>query len=243
MRKRRRSVVAFIAILLCICTSVHATVLYIQDFSASIGAATTFYTYASDSGNLSLSNISVGSVTLGLEGTTQQPRNGGYTITSAKVSISSSLVQDTSSGGLASGNFQGGGTLTLTGTLKYNGGAITASNSLLLSANMVLDSSQTWVLQEIDNPSTLDGEIDFLPDVSQGLGFGITNTNNGDILKIDGFRADFSFNGVSPNPDVLNTDQTLKGTASTIQFVAAPEPATVFLFTIAALALRINKKK
>ncbi|MGD0784553.1 MAG: hypothetical protein ABR969_01930 [Sedimentisphaerales bacterium] len=243
MRKRRRSVVAFIAILLCICTSVHATVLHIQDVTLSLGipiSPLTFYTYASGSGSLNLPNVTVGQLTLDLA---EIPGGtGGYSISGVKATISSSLIEDTSLDGLASGNFQGGGQLVVTGTLRHDGTAITSANTRLIVANMAISSSETWALGELaGTPITLDGSIQFLP-TAEGLGLGIVHGS--DTLKIDNFRADFTFMFVGPDPSVLNTDQSLAGTGSTIQIVAmAPEPATVFLFTMAALAFRINKKK
>jgi len=240
MRKRRRSVVAFIAILLCICTSVHATVLDLKSLQLTRPALTTFFTYASNSGSMNLpTSMGVGATVSSLVGL---PGNNGYTISGAAFTISSSaLDHDTSSGVLASGEFQGGGTLTLTGTLKYNGNII-ASGSLIV-ANMAISSSETWTLQELSGtPIVISGSAQFLPDVLQGLGLGISN-GLGDTLRIGNFRVDFSFNNVAPNPNVFNTDQTLQGSSNVIKFEAMPEPATVFLFTMAALALRINKKK
>jgi hypothetical protein len=241
MRKRRRSVVAFIAILLCICTSVHATVLELKSLQLTRPALTTFFTYASNSGSMSLpSSMVVGATVSSLIGL---PGNNGYTISGATFTISSSaLDHDTSSGGLAGGEFNGGGTLTLTGTLKYNNVAITSPGTTLISANMAISSSETWSLGELSGtPIVISGSAQFLPDTTQGLGLGIVNGS--DILKIGNFRVDFSFNNVNQNPDVFNTNQTLQGSANVIKFESMPEPATVFLFTMAALALRINKKK
>jgi hypothetical protein len=241
MRKRRRSVVVFIAILLCICTSVHATILNLKSLQLTRPALTTFFTYASNSGSMNLpSNMGVGATVSSLVGL---PGNNGYTISSgATLTMSSSaLDHDTSSGGLASGEFNGGGTLTLTGTLNYNGNIIATGN--LLVANMAISSSETWTLQELSgSPIVCSGSVQYIPDATQGLGLGISN-GLGDILKIGNFRVDFSFNNVAPNPSVFNTNETLKGFSNVIKFESMPEPATIFLFTIAALAFRINKKR
>lgn len=232
--KRTGFVAMCIGVVLCTSALTQATTLRIQDIILSIPQSTTFYTYSSGSGSLSLSNISVGPPVLILEGMTG---NGGYTISSPTVTISSSLLEDTSSDGLASGNFQGGGTLTIAGNLKYSGTTIASGN--LIVATMV---SQPWSLGELaGTPIILDSSIYFLPDVTQGLGLGIAN-GSGDTLKIDNFRADFSFLFVAPNPSVLNTDQSLAGTANSIQIVAeVPEPATMSLLAIGVIAL-LRKK-
>ncbi len=223
-----KKLVTICAVVVMLCTSAltQAATLYVQDIILSIPPPTTFYTYSSGSGSLSLSNISVGPPVLILEGLTG---NGGYTISSPTVTISSSLVQDTSSGGLASGNFQGGGTLTIAGTLKYNNVAITPAGTNLIVATMA---SQPWSLGELTGtPIILDSSIYFVP-TAQGLGLGIAN-GSGDTLKINNFRADFTFMFVTPNPSVLNTDQSLAGMANSIQIVAAASEPSPCMFVLA----------
>lgn len=237
-RKRNRRVTASIAVLLCTCMWADAAVLYFEDIQLALTpVAFTFYTYSSGSGNLNLSQLSCTGPTLRLwnEG------YGDYTISSGKISISSALVQDTSSGGWASGEFQGGRTLTLTGKLKYKGTQF--YDGPIIVANMAINSDQTWLFHELGSPSTIEGTVYFDPDATQGLGYGIAHGS--DILKIEQFKLDFSFKGLTSNPVNFSTGNIGcgVGSASVIQITAmTPEPTTMVLFTIAALAFRMRIK-
>jgi hypothetical protein len=92
--------------------------------------------------------------------------------------------------------------------------------------------SQAWSLEELTGtPIILDSSIYFVP-TAQGLGLGIAN-GSGDTLKINNFRADFSFLFVTPNPSVLNTDQSLAGRANSIQIVAAASEPSPCMFVLA----------
>jgi hypothetical protein len=196
-----------------------------------------FYSYSAGSGSLNFSGKSCSVPTLVFA-----DGSSNYGITGAKLTFSSALVKDTSQGYMASGLFQGGGTLTLTGGLKYKptGEILLPANSTLIVADMRITSDETWLLHELP-ATTINGSIYFTPDTTVGLGMGITYGTN--ILRLERFRLDFSFKGLSPNPDDFSTGN-ISGTTSTIGIAAiAPEPATVFLFTMAALAFRINNKK
>jgi hypothetical protein len=233
-KKTRRLTIGVTIVFLCACVDANATVMYVQDIQIAIGG--TFYTYAAGSGSLSFSQKSCSVQTLIFE-----DESSNYSITGAKLTISSALVTDTSASGIASGLFQGGSELTLTGTLKYKptGEIILPANSTLIVADM--NSNQNyWLLHELTG--TINGTVYFRPDTSVGLGMGITYGTN--ILKLDRFRLDFSFKGLTPpNPNDFSTGN-ISGTTSTIGIVATtPEPSTILLFITAALAFRINKKK
>jgi hypothetical protein len=236
-RKKTREVAICAAIVfLCACVGVNATTLDVNAMQISIPGQ--FYSYSAGSGSLNFSSRSCSVPTLVFA-----DGSSNYSITGAKLTFSSALVTDTSQDYMASGLFQGGGTLTLTGGLKYKptGEIILPANSTLVVANMRITSDETWLLQELP-ATTINGSIYFSPDTTVvGLGMGITYGT--DTLRLENFRLDFSFKGLSPNPNDFSTGN-ISGTTSTIGIAAtAPEPATVFLFTIAALAFRINKKK
>ena len=223
-------------VFLCACVGVNAaTMLDVNAMQISIPGQ--FYSYSEGSGSLNFSGKSCSVQTLVFG-----DGSSNYSITGAKLTFSSALVTDTSQDYMASGLFQGGGTLTLTGGLKYKptGEIILLANSTLFVADMSITSDETWLLHELP-ATTINGSIYFTPDTTVGLGMGITYGT--DTLRLEKFRFDFSFKGLSPNPDDFSTSN-ISGTTSTIGLAAiAPEPATVFLFTMAALAFRINKKK
>lgn len=220
------------AVVLCTCILTQAAILQIEDIQ--LGIPGYFYAYSGGVGTLSLpASRTVGSMRL----------VGGaydYSITNYTASMSSLLVQDTSSSGWASGNFQGGRTLTVTGDIKYKPTNTVIYSGTILVANMTINAAQTWMLQENHYTYAINGSVDFLPDTTIGLGQGIVQGT--DVLKMGLFGGNFSFKIPSPNPTNFSVTRIM-GTTSTIQLTAIPEPATITLFTIAALALRIRKKK
>ena len=232
-KKTERLAIGVAIVCLCACVGANATILHVQD--VQLATPGQFYTYSAGSGSLLFSNKSISVQTLIFD-----DGSSDYSITSAKLTLSSALVTDTSSNNIASGLFQGGGILTLTGTLKTKSGiTILPANSTLLVANMDITSSQTWLLQELP-ATTINGTVYFSPNTTVGLGMGVVYGN--DTLKLDQFRLDFSFKGLSPNPNNFTTGN-ISGTSSTIGIEAIPEPSTILLFTTAALAaFRIKKK-
>jgi len=208
-----------------------AAVLQVSDIQ--IACPGSFYTYSSGSGNLNL-NLSFTGL-LKLEG----DESYNYSISNANIILSSTLVQDTSSSGYASGLFQGGQTLTITGTIKNISTGATVYTGTILAATMDIDSTETWTLTE--SPSlAINGNVDFNPNTATGLGSGITLGS--DILKIGSFRSDFAFKGLMTNPAKFATAQTLMGISSTVQITAIPEPASIFLFAATLLAFRVKRK-
>jgi hypothetical protein len=229
-RTRKLYTVALcIAAVLFACAGVNASVLNVSDIQISNPG--TFYSYAAGTGNLSLNSSITGLLKL-----TGESYN--YSITNATINMSSALVQDTSTGGLAIGLFSGGQTITITGTINYTPTNTTVYTGTILAATMYIDSSGTWKLAE--STGAINGNVNFVPTTTVGLGSGITFGSN--VLKIGNFRSDFAFKGLIPNPTKFAATQTLKGVASTIQMTAIPEPASIALFVLSLVTLGIKKK-
>ncbi|MEN6386467.1 MAG: PEP-CTERM sorting domain-containing protein [Phycisphaerales bacterium] len=232
MRKKRnylfRASATFVLVISAIANS---AILQVSDIQITCPGA--FYSYASGTGGLNINRTVIG--LLELHGAATYD----YSISNGNVTITSALVQDTSSGGLARGTFAGGRTMTLTGTITHTATATTIYTGTIFSALMTIDSTGTWILAE--SPSlAINGSVEFNPNTTVGLGAGIAY--GGNVLKLGAFRSDFSFKGLQPNPTKFNVTQTLMGTASTIQITAIPEPASLLMFVTALGALRIKKK-
>lgn len=221
----------FVAAVFFTYTYAHASILNVADIQISNPG--TFYSYASGAGSLIL-NSSVSGL-IRLDG--QSSYN--YSISNATINLTSALVQDTSTGGLASGLFAGGRTLTLTGTIKHTPTNTTIYTGTILAAVMCIDSSCQWILTE-STSGAINGNVNFIPSTAVGLGSGITF--GGDVLKLGNFRGDFAFKNIIPNPTKFAAAQTLRGLSSTIQMTAIPEPISAVLFTMALIALRTKKK-
>ncbi|OHB49845.1 MAG: hypothetical protein A2Y10_09475 [Planctomycetes bacterium GWF2_41_51] len=206
-----------------------AAILNVSDIQ--IACPGVFYSYSGSSGNLNLNLSFTGLLKI-------ENESYDYSISSAKIIMSSALVQDTSSSGYASGLFSGGRTMTITGTIKHTPTNTTVYTGTILAATMDIDSTETWTLTE--SPSlAINGNVDFTPDTTFGLGSGINFGS--DIIKIGSFRSDFAFKGLMSNPTRFNTNQTLMGVSSTVQITAIPEPVSFIIFATAALALRFKK--
>ncbi|GEM_PF-6902203 len=230
MRKLYTIALCTVAVLFS-CAFVNASVLNVSDIQISNPG--TFYSYASGTGSLNLNSSIAGLIKL--EGSSAYT----YSISNATINMTSALVQDTSAGGLASGLFAGGSTITITGTIKHTPTNTTIYTGTILVATMCIDSSCQWVLTE-STSGAINGNIDFITSKTAGLGSGITF--GGDTLKVGNFRSDFAFKGLIPNPTKFAATQTLRGVASTIQMTAIPEPASTALFLLSLAALRIKRK-
>ncbi|MBN1457539.1 MAG: PEP-CTERM sorting domain-containing protein, partial [Sedimentisphaerales bacterium] len=156
---------------------------------------------------------------------------------SATVNVDNcNLVDDNSSGGWAEGEFAGGAIISLVGDLwdVSTPGTLLIDDGVILQAQMVLTSSQTWTLSEVGgDPRDIDGTMDFIP-TNGGLNSGI-DLGNGDSLVIGNFRADFGFPNTQPVDPTSFGAISYFAMASTLQMTAIPEPSTVVLLSIGAL--------
>ncbi len=231
-RTRKLYIVAICTLaVLFLCAGANAAVLYVSDIQISNPG--TFYSYASGTGTLNLN-----SAVTGLFKLTGESYN--YSLTNASISMSSALVQDTSTGGYASGLFSGGQTITITGTIKYTPTNTTVYTGTILAATMCIDSSCEWILTE-STSGAINGNVNFTPSTTVGLGNGITFGS--DVLKIGNFRSDFAFKGLLSNPTKFAATQTLRGVASTIQMTAIPEPTSIAIFVVSLVTLGLKKSK
>lgn len=228
--KKMKILTVSVAVVLCASIGANATNLYVSDIQLTDPGK--FYSYSSGVGDLNLPANCSGLMKL------EEEEVWNYSLTSCKIYMTSALVQDISSGGYAAGRFATGRTMTITGTLKYQGTSFYTGTILVATMD---EPNATWVLAESVSLA-INGSAEFAPNTTQGLGSGIAYGS--DTLKIGHFRTDFAFKGVTPNPSNFVTAGSLMGTASTIQMVAIiPEPATILLLSTAALALRIRKFK
>ena len=220
-------------VMLCTCVLAYAQPLNVQEISLP-PIANTFYFYSPSPGSsnwrIPTTSFYGGKMRLG-EGAWDYTINGSVTTTS------SALDRDTSESGRASGLFKGGGTITITGKIKYQGAVI--YDGTILKANMIIDVNHTWGLCE-NGSDDISGSIDFLPDTSIGLGYGILPVGWDDSLKIGNFRCDFSFNGISPTPTDFSTGN-FAGTTNTVQMMAIPEPVTMLLLALGSAAILSRK--
>jgi len=155
------------------------------------------------------------------------PGTYDYQILNATLVFSpDSLVLDHSSGGIAKGDFAGGGTITLTGDLKNRTTGITVYTAqTLLTAVMSIPSSGTWLLQE--QASYIMGSVYFDP--TGGALY------NGSLLNMGQFRLALSALPM-PNPTNFALNQT--SLVTRIEITAVPEPAVLSLLGLGGLLLR-----
>jgi len=212
--------------------TVHAGLVNVQEISVSFPVA---YYYQGSVGTTPGYFHITGASTI--VGNIQTVGASGYDYgLSATVNVDNcDLVTDNSSGGWAEGEFAGGATISLVGDLwdVDDPGTLLVDDGVILQAQMVLTSAETWTLKEVGDPRDVDGTVYFAPN-DGGLNSGI-DLGNGDSLVIGNFRADFGF------PNTMPVDPTSFGTisyfamASTLQMTAVPEPSTVLLLSIGAL--------
>jgi len=225
--------IAAISVVVVLCASIiaNASILYVSDLQFTNPGK--FYSYASGAGNLSLASGYSSIMKL------SNDEVWNYSISGGAISLSSTLVQDISSGGYAKGRFATGRTVTVTGTLKYKPTGESIYTGTIISATMD-EPNATWILAE--SPSlAINGSAEFAIDTTVGLGSGIVFGS--DTIKMGQFRIDFAFKSVTPNPSKFNVAQNLISTSNTFNIVAIPEPATILMLSTAALALRIRKFK
>jgi len=152
----------------------------------------------------------------------------------------SGLIESTYEGGLTVGEFNGGITLTINGSLwaKNDPGNKIIENKDILIAQM---DSSSWFLRELPHPpnfqNTVRGQsLDFTPvggELLEGLG--------DETLRMLGFHADFTFSMSSPTVDGFGTTSYSSTMQPVIQII--PEPATVLLIMAGGAFLVKNKKK
>lgn len=144
-----------------------------------------------------------------------------------------SLISDDSSGTVAAATFAGGGTMTLSGTLKDAGGTFLYSGTLFEAA--MQPAITQWTLTEtelIPNVlSSLDGS--FLMDPTSGP----VALANGDTLVIGTMSVSLQFN--TP-PTVSSFGENLFTPGPAVQILASeavPEPATMLLLGLGGLLI------
>jgi hypothetical protein len=147
------------------------------------------------------------------------------------------LLQDQSSGGMAKGKFAGGAIMTIEGDLFImSTGAPIITGGTILIAQM---SSNPWYLEEMLSPpapvNKIRGSAFFTT-----IGGGLYNGNNSEGLTLPGFRADFTFPGVTPA--IANFGSTSYSSSEPSIQTVIPEPASLSLFCLAALAFIRNRK-
>jgi hypothetical protein len=231
--KRKRNYIFWSCATVLLSTAIsNAAILQVSDIQITCPGV--FFTYTSGTGTLNLNKSVIGLLKL------QGSSTYDFSISSAVLSFTDALIQDTSSGGYARGLFAGGRTMSLTGTIKYTSTGTTVYSGTIFSALMTIDSTGTWVLAESPS-SAINGNVEFNTDTNIGLGSGISFGS--DILKFGSFRGDFAFKGLQPNPSRFAVTQNLIGTASTLQLTAIPEPASIIMFVAAIATLRLKKNK
>ena len=228
-----------VGVMLLLSSSLFASLVNVQEISVSFPIA--FFYEGASGGNPGYFHITNAST---IVGNIQTQGASGYDYgLSATVTVDQcDLKQDNSTGGWAKGDFYGGAVMTVTGDLWDVSDPCTllVDNDIILQAQMVPTSSETWVLQEVGNPRDIDASIDFNP-IDGGLNSGI-DLGNGNTLVIGDFQADFSFPNTQPmNPTSFGMMDYF-AMASTLQMTAVPEPSTLILLTIGGLSI-LRKKR
>ena len=151
------------------------------------------------------------------------------------------LIEDqTPPGGLTKGLFAGGATLTITGDLwlKSNPAILIVDDGDILVAQM---DTAPWFLTELLHPpallNTVRGQADFVPTGGAlKVGFG------DETLEMGDFRGDFTFAMSTPTVDGFGST-SYYCTSPKLQLTAIPEPASLFLFSVAAITILNTKRK
>jgi hypothetical protein len=171
----------------------------------------------------------------------------GYAIENMSISISPCpLYQDQSTAqGQAIGQFYGGGVLTVTGDLYEANNSVPIgpmlNTGIILQANMVPSSSETWTLQETFYLSSyVSGIVGLTPD-SPGLG-GVGGLAAGDnSLIISDMNLGLGF--LTPGISEFGTGDYQSADAPVVQISAViPEPATLLLLSAGCIGLLSRKK-
>jgi len=212
--------------------------LIIDDMQINL-MTTKFYNKTTQEFQLTYSTLSSPAIILtGLISTTgsssyEYQFNGTVSITTAD------LVEDqtVANGGWAKGVFAGGSIMTITGSLwNISTNEYLITNGTILTAQMP---STTWYLEEMVSPpaptNRVRGSASFNP-----TGGVLYNGNNSAGLTLLSFRADYTF--ASTTPTVTNFSSTNSYSSSSPKIQIVPEPASLSLFCLAALAF-VNRRK
>ncbi len=219
------------------CGTLNAGLLYVEDIQLALDAPV-FYQGGSP-GDFQLNSVDI----VANNGLLRVGGVAGYEygITGTITVTNSALLNDNSGGGLASGDFAGGSTLTINGNLvDLSDSSVKASGPLLVG---VMDAG-TWVLEEWISQD-LRGNTNFTLTggaLSSGVDLG-----GGDTLVIIDFQAAFSFItgfGAFVGVDPVNFGETsYTGIMSNVQIVAVPEPGTLTLLSLAGIAVLRRSKR
>jgi len=157
-----------------------------------------------------------------------------YRITTSALTFSScALTSDTSSGGVASGTFNGSAVLTITGSIKDKLTNAVLATGTLLTATMTPTS---WSLTESLTDNVASGTIAFSP-TSGLLVDGIAEGSN--IIKLNNFGLSFLMKTVGIS-DFQGASYTAAPPA--IQIVGEiPEPATLTVLALGSLLFARRK--
>jgi hypothetical protein len=227
MMKTGKMCFAGVFVLLAAC-SMHAAVVSVSNMS--VGGYSTMPYFAG--GVFSISKTG-GYVDVKMYGATTTD----YKITTSSLTFSPcSLLSDTSSGGVASGTFDGSSAvLTVVGSIRNKVTNTVLTSGTLLTAAMV---PTTWSLNETLTDNVASGSIAFTP-TGGLLVTGIAEGSN--TIEIGNFNLSFLLKTVN-----ISDFQGASYTAAppNIQIVAAevPEPATLAILGLGSLLLARRKK-
>jgi hypothetical protein len=178
-----------------------------------------------------------------LEFSTVNSSNTEYVMLGGEFSITPSALiadQTATNGGRAKGIFASGATLTISGDLyNYDTFDVVASGDLIVAQIMT-----SWQLEEMMVPpypiNTVRGHAYF--NIIGGL---LSNgALNPDGLVLDDFSLNFTFELSTPAvTDFITTSATYSCNTPKVQFGPVPEPASVMLIGLGALAIFRKREK
>ena len=225
-----------VILILCLVTgNLSAALLQVEDIQLPIPGCWWYQHTGGENGYFYITNGSTSSAVMRTVGAPAY----NYKINEGLVTIDQCvLIDDLSSGSTAHGEFAGGATLTVEGTVENISTGETSSGTILV-ALMDLSALHTWELVE-DGYDNFDVSHNFTP-TDGGLKTGLVVGS--DTLTIGVFRADLSFQQCGPG-DVDNfSSMNIMGMGNTIQITAIPEPATVLLLGFGTLLIYRRRGK